>query len=146
MADLWVPAAVRGARVARLATVRADGSPHLVPVVFAFAADSAAETLVCAVDGKPKRSMQLQRLANIERQPRVCVLVDHYDEDWTALWWVRLDGVAEVVRDEPRRTALVRPLVEKYPHYRDQAPAGPVIALTITATTAWRAAVPDSPG
>jgi len=37
-------------RVARLATVRPDGSPHLVPVVFALD----GPTIAFAVDDKPK--------------------------------------------------------------------------------------------
>ena len=77
------------ARVARLATVTPDGSPHVVPIVFAVDGD----TIYTAVDGKPKRSRQLQRLANIAAHPRVTVLADRYDEDWSQLWWVRADGV-----------------------------------------------------
>jgi PPOX class probable F420-dependent enzyme len=137
-----VPVAVRDARVGRLATVRAGGSgrPHLVPVVFAFADD---RTVVCAVDDKPKRTTALQRLRNIRENPNVCLLVDHYSEDWTTLWWVRLDCTAEVVRDEPRRSTLLGPLVHKYAQYREHPPTGPVIAMTITSSTAWRAALPD---
>lgn len=131
-----VPAAVLDARVARLATVRGDGTPHIVPIVFAVAGDN---TLVCAVDDKPKRSMQLQRLRNIEAHPAVCVLVDHYSEDWTTLWWVRLDGVAEVVRDEPRRSDLLGPLVSKYAQYQAGPPTGAVIVMTIETWTTWQA-------
>jgi len=83
-----------GASVARLATVRPDGRPHLVPIVFAVAGD----VIVTAVDEvKPKRTRALARLANIAAEPRVSVLADHYDEDWTRLWWVRADGTATVV-------------------------------------------------
>src|SRR3990170_1270448 len=91
---------VEQARVARLATVRPDGSPHLVVVTFALSGD----TVVTAVDDKPKRTQQLQRLRNLQERPAATLLVDHYDEDWSQLWWVRLDGDAHVVRDEPRRT------------------------------------------
>ena len=77
-----------GARVARLATISADGAPHLVPFVFAVAGD----TVYSAVDAKPKRTTALKRLANIDRDPRVTLLADHYDDDWTALWWVRADA------------------------------------------------------
>ena len=86
-------------RVARLATVRPDGSPHLVPVVFAL--DGA--TIAFAVDDKPKSTRELQRLANIRADPRVSILVDHYDEDWAAVWWVRVDGRAPVAHAGPAR-------------------------------------------
>lgn len=123
------------ARVGRLATVRPDGIPHLVAVTFALTGD----TVVTAVDGKPKRTTALQRLRNIEAEPRVALLVDCYDEDWSKLWWVRTDGDAQVVREEPRRTECLAPLIDKYGQYRDAAPAGPVILITVRSTVSWSA-------
>ena len=124
---------VTDARVARLASVRPDGRPHLVPVTYAIDGD----TVVTAVDHKPKSTTALQRLANIEHHPRVSLLVDHYDENWQQLWWVRLDGSAKVVRDEPERTRLLVPLLAKYAAYRDHPPSGPVTIVTIDTVTAW---------
>jgi len=95
---------VAEARVARLATVRPDGAPHLVPVTFALLDD---DRVVTAVDAKPKTTQHLQRLVNISAEPRVGLLVDHYDDDWQQLWWVRLDGTARVVRDEPERGGML---------------------------------------
>jgi PPOX class probable F420-dependent enzyme len=69
------------ARVARLATLRPDGAPHLVPICFALDGD----TLYTAVEHKQKRSVELQRLANISANPRVTLLADHYAEDWSTL-------------------------------------------------------------
>jgi len=126
---------VSAARIARLATVRPDGWPHLVPVTFALHGD----TVVTAVDHKPKSTTALQRLANIDAEPRVSLLVDHDDEDWSRLWWVRLDGAAAVARDEPERTALLEPLVARYPAYQDRRPAGPVIVVQIVTVTSWSA-------
>ena len=81
------------ARVARLATADAEGVPHVVPVVFAVDRD----TIVVAVDHKPKRTTALKRLANVRANPRVALLADHYaDDDWDALWWVRADGAGTV--------------------------------------------------
>src|SRR5262245_51996297 len=114
---------LRAARVARLATVGEDGRPHLVPVAFAAWDDAIA----IAVDHKPKRTTELQRLRNIRANPHVAVLVDHYDERWEHLWWVRADGRAVVVEDEDGRAAPVRRLCEKYPQYRQRVPEGPVI-------------------
>jgi PPOX class probable F420-dependent enzyme len=128
------------ARVARLATVDASGRPHLVPVTFAVHGD----TLVTAVDHKPKRTGELRRLRNIEANDRVSVLVDHYDdEDWTRLWWVRADGTARVLGVEDHaedRTEPVGWLVAKYPQYRDHPPAGPVIAIEVDVWRGWTAA------
>jgi PPOX class probable F420-dependent enzyme len=136
MATLVGRESVRGARVARLATLRPNGRPHLVPIVFALVDDA---TLVFAVDQKPKRSAQLQRLRNIEAHPSVCVLVDSYAEDWSMLWWVRLDGIAEVIRDEPQRSLLVKPLVAKYEQYRSEPPNAAVVSVRIESMTAWTA-------
>ena len=115
--------------VARLATVGADGRPHVVPICFAVKGD----TLYTAVDEKPKRTRRLKRLANIEANPQVEVLIDHYEDDWSRLWWVRLRGTARIVDD---RTA-VELLAAKYPQYARQPPSGPVIAVTIEERTEW---------
>jgi PPOX class probable F420-dependent enzyme len=103
-------ARVAAARVARLATVTADGRPHVVPCCFALAAD----TVYSAVDAKPKTTLALRRLANVEANPAASLLVDHYDDDWSALWWVRLDGVARVVADQAERGSAVARLAAKY--------------------------------
>ncbi len=76
-------------QVARLATVGSDGRPHIVPITFALDDD----TIYFAVDFKPKKIANLQRLRNIESNPSVSVLVDHYEDDWTKLWWVRVATV-----------------------------------------------------
>jgi len=122
--------------VGRLATGRPDGTPHLVPVTFALAAD----VLVTAVDAKPKSTTDLQRIRNLRANPAFSLLVDAYADDWTRLWWVRIDGVADVVEDEPARSAAVQPLVAKYAQYRDgNAPTGPVLVLHPQRWTAWSA-------
>ena len=121
--------------VARLATVRPDGAPHVVPVVFALVDG----TVYSAVDAKPKRTRRLQRLANVRADPRCALLVDHYEEDWSELWWVRLDGEAHILRDEPRRTEALAPLAAKYAPYREVLPTGPVIVLTVRSTASWSA-------
>src|SRR6059036_2594682 len=87
------------ARVARLATTDADGRPHLVPIVFTLDGD----TLYSAVDRKPNRSQRLRRIENARARPDVTILVDHYDEDWSALWWIRLRGRARVLDGGPER-------------------------------------------
>jgi PPOX class probable F420-dependent enzyme len=125
------------ARVARLATVRADGSPHLVPISFALEGD----TLYTAVDHKPKRSRELQRLANIAANPAVCLLVDHYDEDWSQLWWARADGLARIA--EPGELAHTRALAllsARYAQYRHAPALGRAVVIEVSRFTGWRAA------
>ncbi len=90
-------------------------------------------TLYTAVDDKPKRTRALRRLSNIEADPRVEVLVDHWDEDWSRLWWVRLRGRARIVED--RRAVDL--LAAKYPQYRERPPGGPVIAIEIEERSEW---------
>jgi PPOX class probable F420-dependent enzyme len=131
------------ARVGRLGTVTGDDRPHLVPCCFALlgaedAAGRSQPTVVTAVDAKPKSTLALRRLANVRAHPHASLLVDHYDdEDWSALWWVRVDGVAHVVDDGPDRDRALAALVAKYEQYRRTPPPGPVIALDITTWRTW---------
>ncbi|MEU4520109.1 TIGR03668 family PPOX class F420-dependent oxidoreductase [Amycolatopsis sp. NPDC024027] len=120
------------ARVARLATVSADGVPHLVPVTFAVRGD----TVVFAVDHKPKSSVALRRLRNIESNPAVCFLVDSYAEDWSRLWWARADGMARV---EPPGAEPVSWLVAKYEQYAERPPEHAVVVTEIHTWSGWAA-------
>jgi PPOX class probable F420-dependent enzyme len=137
---------VAEARVARLATADADGRPHVVPMVFALASGRDAgetrsgDTVYSAVDAKPKRSTSLRRLANIAANPRVAVLVDHYEDDWHALWWVRADGTGRVLdADGPEGRDAIARLVARYPQYREQPPPGPVVAIDVARWSSWSA-------
>jgi PPOX class probable F420-dependent enzyme len=122
--------------VAHLATVRPDGGPHVVPVVFVLVDD----TVYWAVDAKPKRSRQLQRLANLRAQPRCSLLVDAYDDDWSRLWWVRADGIATILEDPPGTHAGLQALAGRHPQYRAQPPDGPLVVVTVERWTGWSAA------
>ncbi|GAA3787531.1 TIGR03668 family PPOX class F420-dependent oxidoreductase [Sphaerisporangium flaviroseum] len=132
-ADDQARARMRDARVARLATAAENGMPHLVPVTFALDGD----LIVTAIDHKPKTTTRLRRIRNIQANPKVCVLVDHYDDDWTHLWWVRADGLASVVEREEERAAALAPLVAKYAQYTDRVPEGPVIVIQVTRYASW---------
>jgi PPOX class probable F420-dependent enzyme len=127
------------ARVARLATIDPDGRAHLVPIVFAVEGD----TLYSAVDRKPKRSRTLRRIENARARPDVTVLVDHYDDDWSLLWWVRVRGRAEVHEpgDAPA-VAAVRALVDKYTQYREHPPTGAVYRIALDEVRWWRPTEP----
>ncbi len=130
------------APVARLATVRPDGRPHLVPVTFAFAAP---DLIVTAVDHKPKRGPTLQRLRNIVVNPEVSLLVDRYDDDWEALWWLRVDATARVVVEEPFRGTLAQALARRYEQYAGRCPDGPVIAMTVHTVASWNLPLATQP-
>ena len=119
-------------RVAHLSTVDNSGTPHLVPITFA----ASSSTIVIAIDHKPKRGNDLKRLRNIEANPAVCLLADHYDEDWTRLWWVRADGIATILRGDDMTEPIDR-LVAKYPQYGEIRPAGPVISVEVHRWTGW---------
>jgi len=123
-----------GARVAHLATVGPGGRPHIVPITFALDGDA----MYFAVDAKPKRTTDLQRVRNIEANPAVSVLVDHYDDDWSRLWWVRVDGRAGVLGrgDSDRAVDL---LAERYAQYRQVRPSGPVVAISVDRMSGWSA-------
>jgi PPOX class probable F420-dependent enzyme len=122
------------ARVARLATVSAAGHPSLVPVVFALD----GETIYTAVDRKPKTTTALRRLDNIAANPSVCLLVDHYDDDWTRLWWARADGTASVPALAGSDTDAAREaLAQRYRQYRDDPPPGPVIVVRVSRWSGW---------
>jgi PPOX class probable F420-dependent enzyme len=127
--------AFAGARVARLATLRPNGAPHLVPVVFAVR----DELILTAVDAKPKTTRALARLANVRADPRVCLLADGYTEDWTRLWWARADGEAEVHASGPLLAETLQALAGRYPQAR---PLGPALVVRVRRWTGWSAASP----
>jgi PPOX class probable F420-dependent enzyme len=120
------------ARIGRLATVTPIGRPHVVAVCFVVSGGR----IFTAVDAKPKATAALARLENVRATGRASLLVDHYEEDWSQLWWVRVDGVAEVIESD----AAIDDLADKYEQYRSARPAGPVIAIT---PDRWRSWVPS---
>jgi len=126
---------VAAARVGRLATVTADGRPHVVPCCFALDGD----VVYTAVDDvKAKSTMALRRLDNIRTHPDVALLVDHYDDDWSALWWVRLDGRARIESPgSATHAAGVAALTAKYEPYRARPLAGAMIVIDIAAWRTW---------
>jgi PPOX class probable F420-dependent enzyme len=124
------------APVARLATADAHGVPHAVPVTFVVQDD----VLYFAVDHKPKSTWDLRRLRNIRENLAVTVLVDHYDEDWSTLWWARADGRGEVLEEGQERDHAVESLCGKYEQYKDTPPKGPVVAVRVERWSGWASA------
>lgn len=119
--------------VACLATVSSEGAPHIVPVVFALYNG----VIYTAIDSKKKSTHSLRRLANIASNPRVSMLVDHYDSDWSTLWWVRADGAAEIhQRGEAMATGYAE-LRRKYPQYARVSLDGPVVTVAVRRWVHW---------
>jgi PPOX class probable F420-dependent enzyme len=129
----WIAGALRDARVARLGTVGSDGAVRLVPICFAVVDG----WIVSAVDHKPKRTTQLRRLDDLAATGMATVLVDHYDDDWSQLWWVRVRGRAVV--HEAGEPAAVAALVAKYVQYQERRPVGAVYRIALDEVRSWRA-------
>jgi PPOX class probable F420-dependent enzyme len=121
------------ARVARLATADLAGRPHLVPIAFAVEGDR----VYSAVDAKPKRTTALRRLHNVRENPAVALLVDHYEEDWHELWWVRADGAARVL--DPEEAEARRALALLRVRYPQQQATGAVLVVEVARWSGWSA-------
>ncbi len=135
-------ARLAGESVGRLATVSPSGAPHIVPITFALRVDDRRSHELCfAVDHKPKSTTELARLRNLRHEPRVAILADAYDDDWSRLWWVRADGIARELPVDDRGPALDA-LAVKYGQYRDVKPDGPVVVVQIVRWAGWSAADP----
>ncbi len=127
---------VEDARVARLATTNTGLGIDVVPITFALLP---GDRLVSIVDQKPKSTTRLRRLDNIRAHPEVTVLVDHYEDDWTRLWWVRLRGTASIVSGGPVFDEARAALVARYPQYVADPPPGPVVEVAVADWSGWRA-------
>jgi len=127
---------VEQARVGRLATITSAGDPHIVPVCFAVDVDR----IVTAVDDKPKTTTALRRLDNVRAHGRASLLVDFWSEDWTALWWIRVDGSARVLDDGADLDAAIGTLERKYrDQYGIHPPKGPAILIHAERWRGWSA-------
>ncbi len=138
MIPMDINAFLSAQRVAHLATIGPEGAPHIVPVVYVYD----GEQTYIPIDEKPKRvaPMRLQRIQNILAKPRVALIVDRYDEDWSRLAWVRLDGKARIVRGGKTHAAAIARLREKYAQYRAMdLEKRPLIVITVDKIAAWQA-------
>jgi PPOX class probable F420-dependent enzyme len=131
--DCW--ARVEAARHGVLSTLHSERGVDAVPVVFAVV----DRLVVIPVDAvKPKRTYNLGRLRNVARDPRCVLLVEHYTDDWSALWWVRIHGLASVPSSEPD-PIWVEALADRYPPYRAPGTVVSVLLVRPTAVTGWAA-------
>lgn len=125
-------------RVARFASADAQGQPHVVPVCYCVIENS----IYFSIDEKPKQANArgLKRLRNIEQNPKVSLVVDRYDENWSRLAWVMLRGKAEILAEGDEHAAAQRALRSRYVQYRTmRIDALPVVAIRIEHVAAWGA-------
>ncbi len=120
--------------VAHLATAGRDGRPHVVPCTFAV--DDLGRITI-GIDNKPKTTMNLRRLKNIDENPQVSLIADDYDDDWNQLWWARADGTAAIERSGAGHQAHWNLLKIKYPQYSGQVLKGPTILVTVESWSGW---------
>ncbi len=124
------------APVGHLATADTAGRPHVIPVCFAFD----GEHIYSVLDAKPKRGSLtgLRRVRNILANPRVSLVIDHYEEDWSKLWYLLIQGHADLLDDGDEPAAAITLLREKYKQYQQMALDGnPVIRITPERLTGW---------
>jgi PPOX class probable F420-dependent enzyme len=125
---------IQDQRVGHLATADAAGRPHVVPVCFACL----DARIYVAIDEKPKLSLRLKRLRNIEENPQVSLVFDRCDEDWSRLGWVMVHGSAAIVDAGRVHELAVTALREKYEQYRSMTLEGrPVISVTVERVSSW---------
>lgn len=130
---------LRGARHGVLGTLHPGRGPDLVPVVFAVDGDSRIFVPVDRV--KAKRTARLRRLANIDHDPRCSLLVEHWSDDWTELWWVRASGTGRVIDTAGAWHQL---LAVRYPQYRDPDTLNGGIEIDVESVTGWEAGDPQA--
>jgi PPOX class probable F420-dependent enzyme len=138
LADPHVREFVAAARLAHLATADAAGAPHNVPLCYWFD----GEHIYFAIDAKPKRKsgLGLKRMRNIAENPRVALVIDHYEEDWSQLAYVLISGHARVVEDPQEYLAALRHLRDKYLLYRNMTftpEANPIVKIEPESVHAW---------
>lgn len=138
---------IAAARLARLGTSDLKGEPHTVPICFWF--DGAR--LYFVIDEKPKgrTGTALKRMRNIAQNPRVAVLIDHYEEDWAHLAYVLIHGLGSVVDDPKEYLLALRGLRDKYPQYRAMALSderNPIVRIDPERVHVWGARFGATPG
>ena len=133
--EAWQERLLAEERSGVLGTVARSGLPQLVPVCFALVGGDVA----IAIDEKPKRGVTLARVRNIERDPRATLLVDHYEDQWEQLAWLRLEGDAGVLERGDEWPEALDALRRRYPRYRAMALEElPLIRLRPTRVVGWR--------
>jgi PPOX class probable F420-dependent enzyme len=126
-------------RVAHLATVDSAGYPDAVPICFACVGGA----IYTPIDEKPKRvpPRALRRIRNILARPEVCVLWDHYEEEWERLKWLQVTGQASLVENREERARVFIALRRRYPQYQTMdLESRPVIKITPTGLRSWSGA------
>lgn len=129
-------ALLTAAPVGRLATADAAGRPHVIPVCFACD----GRRIYSALDAKPKRGRlaDLRRVRNIRANPQASLVIDHYEADWSRLWYLLVSGTAELIAAGDEHSTALALLRAKYPQYRAMAlDDNPIIRITPQRAVGW---------
>ena len=129
-------ALLSAAPVGRLATADAAGRPHVIPVCFACD----GRRIYSALDAKPKRGRlaDLRRVRNIRANPQASLVIDHYEADWSRLWYLLVSGPAELIDAGDEHSTALALLRAKYPQYWAMAlDDNPIIRITPQRAVGW---------
>ena len=128
--------AINAQRVAHLASADPQAVPHLIPICFHYDGNRFYSVL----DQKPKRTAvtNLKRVRNILANPNVALVIDHWQEEWQGLWYVLVNGTADLLYEGPEHQQAIASLREKYPQYRTMdLDTNPIIRITPTNIIRW---------
>jgi PPOX class probable F420-dependent enzyme len=147
LTDQRVREFLRLARLGHLATSTRDGVPHNIPICFWFDGTSCFYFII---DEKPKRltGVGLKRMRNISENPRVALVIDHYEEDWAGLAYVLIHGIAQLVDDPQEYVLALRNLRDKYTQYRAMilsVDRNPMVRITAQRVHSWGQRFKPSP-
>ncbi|MFQ5667000.1 MAG: pyridoxamine 5'-phosphate oxidase family protein [Candidatus Binatia bacterium] len=122
---------IRSQRVARLATVGRDGTPHNVPVC------------TVAANGRIYFASQkgARKVRNIRHNARAALAFDHYSENWKQLAGAMIAGTCVVIEQGVAFQRARRALYRKYKSYARIAPIregdSVIIRVTPVASFSW---------
>ena len=144
--DIQVKAIIYNARIARLATVDSKSKPHLVPVVFAFDGEHYYIPIDKKTKQEPSKPEKLKRVKNIQTNPNTALLIDEYNEDWTNLYFVMIQGRASLIsnkKGEQQNELLQlegahKLLSDKYPQYQKIGIGAYIIIIYPQKVITWK--------
>jgi len=135
----WVRDLLRESRLGHLATSNRSRVPHVVSICFVFHEG----WIYSSIDEKPKRREpeELRRIINIRANPNVCVVIDHYEENWRKLKFIIIHGKAEMIQSGKEHQQAITQLRKKYQQYRSMSlQTRPIIKISPTRIKTWRSA------
>jgi PPOX class probable F420-dependent enzyme len=149
--DAFIQTIINRARVGRFSTVDYENMPHTVPVVFAFD----GHHYYIPLDKKRKKTetiKKLKRVINIQHNPNVALLIDEYDEDWSKLVFVMIQGKAYLIGNKKEEgnenndyndnnfslKEIHKLFYQKYPQYKQVGMGQYCIKIQPQKTISWK--------